>query len=82
MQIATLEVRLYELSVGAVVLADKERRELVTVSAPPKAAEEHVVLLGTRLTCPGGATVLACEASVDAAHRGPAAGEGDEHVPP
>jgi hypothetical protein len=62
MQIATLEMQLCELSVGATVLADKERKELVAVSAPHKAAEEHVALLGTRLARPGGAAVLAREA--------------------
>jgi hypothetical protein len=49
MQIATLEMRLCKLSVGGAVLADKKRRELVAVSAPLKAAEEHIALLGTRL---------------------------------
>jgi hypothetical protein len=61
MQIATLEMQLCELTVGAAVLADKERKDIVAVSAPHKAAEEHVALLGTRLARPGGATVLARE---------------------
>jgi hypothetical protein len=60
MQIAILEVWLG--SVGAAVLADKELRELVAVSALLKAVEVHVSLLGTRLACPGGASVLAREA--------------------
>lgn len=57
-----LHVRLGELSAGAAVLADKERRELVAASAPPKATEEHVSLLSTRRMRPGGAAVLVCEA--------------------
>ena len=82
MQIATFEVWLGELSVGAAVLVDKERRELVAVPAPLKATEEHAALLGTRLVLWRAQAVLrwwlvrpgpglvAREACVDAACRG------------